>query len=269
MLKMLFPFPQDLDVLSGEGQQRIEGCCLDRTTVGSAAVKECLPALGTVSFSTSLPCLCSGDSMNSEVERGWNEEIFQLAVHSAKRKVLDHLPFMLGWCLVLQSESESESSSEGWNKEQKWKCELEIPPSCGSGCSGRVCFKGHSRAGNEHFWEMAALAELMGPEMVFEGVGRCCWGALLVSLHCCVLWDAEIPPGPRSSILLSSALGSPTSLGCRAEPSLHGHKHQHEDVTALLWVYVFVSPPPGELDLIYTLILHLCPLIVFWGQFSF
>lgn len=110
MLKMLFPFTQDMDVLSGEGQQRTE-LCLDRTTVGSVVVKECLMALGIVSSSTSLPCLCSGDSINSEVERGWNEGIFQLAVHSAKRKVLDHLPFMLGWCLVLQSESESESSS--------------------------------------------------------------------------------------------------------------------------------------------------------------
>lgn len=90
MLKMLFPFTQDMDVLSGEGQQRTE-LCLDRTTVGSVVVKECLMALGIVSSSTSLPCLCSGDSINSEVERGWNEEIFQLAVHSAKRKVLDQI----------------------------------------------------------------------------------------------------------------------------------------------------------------------------------
>lgn len=70
MLKMLFAFPQDMDVLTGEGQQRIELCCLDRITVGSVAVKECLMALGIVSFSTSLPCLCSGDSINSKVERG-------------------------------------------------------------------------------------------------------------------------------------------------------------------------------------------------------
>lgn len=112
MLKMLFPFTQDMDVPSGEGQQRTE-LRLDRTTVGSVLVKECLMALGIVSSSTSLPCLCLGDSINSEVERGWNEGIFQLAVHSPKRKVLDHLPFTLGWCLVLQSESESESSSEG------------------------------------------------------------------------------------------------------------------------------------------------------------
>lgn len=70
MLKMLFPFTQDMDALSGEGQQRTELCCLHRTTVGSVAVKECLMALGIVSFSTSLPCLRSGDSINSEVERG-------------------------------------------------------------------------------------------------------------------------------------------------------------------------------------------------------
>lgn len=44
----------------------------------------------------------------------------------------------------------------------------------GRGSFGRMCFKGHSRVGNEQFCEMAALAEVMGPEMVLEGVGRCC-----------------------------------------------------------------------------------------------
>lgn len=47
------------------------------------------------------------DDIEAEVR-----EMFQLAVHSAERKVLDYLPFTLGWCLFFQSESESESSSE-------------------------------------------------------------------------------------------------------------------------------------------------------------
>lgn len=67
---MLFPLTWDMDVLSGEGQQRVELCCLDRSAVGSVVAKECSMALGVVSFSTSQPCLCSGDSINSEVERG-------------------------------------------------------------------------------------------------------------------------------------------------------------------------------------------------------
>lgn len=46
------------------------------------------------------------DDIEAEVR-----EMFQLAVHSAERKVLDYLPFTLGWCLFFQSESESESSS--------------------------------------------------------------------------------------------------------------------------------------------------------------
>lgn len=70
MLKMLLPLTRDMDVLGGEGQQRIELSCLHRSAAGSGAAKECSMALGVVSFSTSLPCLCSGDSINSEVERG-------------------------------------------------------------------------------------------------------------------------------------------------------------------------------------------------------
>jgi len=70
--------------------------------------------LGMVSFVTSLPYASVipwtvkwKDDIEAEVR-----EMFQLAVHSAERKVLDYLPFTLGWCLFFQSESESESSSE-------------------------------------------------------------------------------------------------------------------------------------------------------------
>lgn len=70
-----------------------------------------------------ITALCFGDSMNSVK---WKEDIkaelretFQLAVHSAERKVLDHLPFTLRWCLAFQSESESESSSENNNKKTR------------------------------------------------------------------------------------------------------------------------------------------------------
>lgn len=208
---MLLPLTRDMDVLGGEGQQRIELSCLHRSAAGSGAAKECSMALGVVSFSTSLPCLCSGDSINSEVERGWKEGIFQLAVHSAKRKVLDHLPFMLGWCLVLQSESESESSSEGETRNKSenanWKS-----PQLWLWLGQRLCWQGvprrTQRAGNEHLCERTALAEVVAPEMVFEGAGRCCWEALLASL---LLWALLCAQQPCTSGMLSNP-SRPTEL---------------------------------------------------------
>ena len=76
----MFLFTQYIVVLSKERQQRIEVVWIQMsvaswTTIKSVVLKECLTALGIVSFSTSLPCLCFGDSVNREVERGyqgWN-----------------------------------------------------------------------------------------------------------------------------------------------------------------------------------------------------
>lgn len=74
-------FTQYIVVLRKNGQWRTEMCWIQTsgrgwTTVKHVVLKDCLMALGIVSSSTSLPCLCFHDSINSEVEReyqGWNK----------------------------------------------------------------------------------------------------------------------------------------------------------------------------------------------------
>lgn len=120
------PRTQDL-VLSKEGQWRTEMCCLDTDLWGRiCSSEECLLALGIVCCPPSLPCLCSGDSIGSEVGRGCQGHSGgDASAGSAfsRGKCLIIFPSHLAglWFFSLSQNQSSHLQCERRNQSENWK----------------------------------------------------------------------------------------------------------------------------------------------------
>lgn len=135
-------------------------------------------ALGTVSFSTWLPCLCFGDSVSSEVEggyRGWNEG--DVSVGTAFSEEESAWSSFLHACLVFGSSVWVRIGVLIWNLKQGTTVKNEIwkPPRQLHVSSWEI------DASKEHgtlrrrlvHWQF--LLTWWSFNWCFKGVERCCW----------------------------------------------------------------------------------------------